>query len=154
MAAAGLLAAVTVITFASVILRYLFAWSIPDGFDLRRNLQGILIFWGIALTGYRGDHIGMDVIWGVLGPASRRVMDVFATLVTLGAMAAFAWMLLDKVVTTESDNVRTFDLQLPVWPFFLLAWIGIAAAVVLLVLRLWRVAAGTAAARAAASAAD
>jgi TRAP-type C4-dicarboxylate transport system permease small subunit len=140
--AASLLAAVTAITFVSVILRYLFSWSIPDGFDIGRNLLGILIFWGIALAGFRGDHIAVDILWNALGSRARRAMDLFATLVTLACMAVFAWMLAVKVISTAHDNVRTFDLQVPVWPYFLVGWLGIAAAVLLLVLRVWHLLTG------------
>ena len=143
MAAASLLAAVTAITFVSVILRYFFSWSIPDGFDAGRNLMGILIFWGMAVAGFRGDHISVDVLWSVMGPRLRRATDLFGSIVTLFAMAVFCWKLFDKVLGTAASNVRTFDLQLPVWPYFLTAWFGILAAVLLLALRLYWLATGT-----------
>jgi len=50
--------------FISVLLRYFFSLSIPDGLRLRRLLLGILIFWGIAATSYRGTHITVDLVWG------------------------------------------------------------------------------------------
>jgi TRAP-type C4-dicarboxylate transport system permease small subunit len=149
LAAGWLLAAVTAITFVSVVLRYLFAWSIPDGFDFGRNLLGILIFWGIALTGWRGDHITVDLVWGAFGKRAKRAIDVFADLVTLAAMAVFAWMTVDKVVATVASNVRTFDLRLPVWPFYAVAALGSMAAVLLLALRAFRVASGAMATHAA-----
>ena len=40
--------------FISVLLRYFFAIQIPDAYDFGRLLLGILIFWGIAATSYRG----------------------------------------------------------------------------------------------------
>jgi TRAP-type C4-dicarboxylate transport system permease small subunit len=149
LAAGWLLAAVTAITFVSVALRYVFSWSIPDGFDLGRNLLGILIFWGIALTGWRGDHITVDLVWGALGPKAKRTVDVFADLVTLAAMAVFAWMTVDKVLATATSNVRTFDLRLPVWGFYAVAALGSIGAVLLLALRVLRVASGTMATHAA-----
>jgi TRAP-type C4-dicarboxylate transport system permease small subunit len=138
--AAGFLAIVTALTFVSVVLRYVFHWSIPDSFDLSRNLLGILIFWGIAITSYRGDHITVDLLWGALPPRAQRALDVFASAVTLAGMAAFAWAMADKVVTTRESAETTYDLHLPVWPFYLLAWSGIAVAVLLLLVRLARVA--------------
>jgi TRAP-type transport system small permease protein len=143
LAAGWLLAAVTAITFVSVALRYVFSWSIPDGFDIGRNLLGILIFWGIALTGWRGDHITVDLVWSALGRRARRAIDIFADLVTLAAMGIFAWMTVDKVLATVAANVRTFDLRLPVWGFYAVAALGSIAAVLLLALRVFRVAAGT-----------
>ncbi|MBI3707362.1 MAG: TRAP transporter small permease [Proteobacteria bacterium] len=133
--AAGILAVVTANTFVSVILRYLFSWSIPDSYDFGRLLLGILIFWGIAVTSYRGEHITVDLVWGVAGPKLQRAMDVFANLVTLGAMAVLAWMMGDKVLSTRADHVLTFDLNLPTWIFYLVAWMPIAASIALLVAR-------------------
>ena len=47
--------------FISVLLRKFFDTSIPDSYDLGRNLLGILIFWGIAATSYRAfDDVGGD----------------------------------------------------------------------------------------------
>jgi hypothetical protein len=46
--------------------------------------------------------------------------------------------LFDKVTSTRDSNVSTFDLRLPVWPFFLVAWIGDVAAVLLIALRTYR----------------
>jgi hypothetical protein len=48
------------------------------------------------------------------------------------------YTLLDKVTSTRAANVLTYDLRLPVWPFFLVAWIGDVAAVLLIVVRTYR----------------
>ena len=37
--------------------------SIPDAYDFGPLLLGILIFWGIAATSYRGTHITVDLLW-------------------------------------------------------------------------------------------
>jgi TRAP-type transport system small permease protein len=133
--AAGFLAVVTLLTFVSVILRYFFSWSIPDSYDFTRLLLGILIFWGMAVASYRGDHITVDLLWSAAPPAAQRAMDVFAALVMLVAMATFTWMFAEKVLDTRADHVGTFDLRQPVWIYFFVAWIGLASAVLLLVLR-------------------
>ena len=135
MTAAGFLAAVTAITFVDVFLRYFFVWTIPDSYDFTRLLLGILIFWGMAAASYRGDHITVDLLWSASPSWAKRAMDVFAALVTLIGMATFTWMFAEKVINTRADNVGTFDLRQPVWIYYMIAWIGLAAAVVLLVLR-------------------
>ena len=43
-----------------------------------------------------------------------------------------------KVVSTRADNVLTFDLRLPTWPFFLVAWLGDVSAVLLIAVRTYR----------------
>ena len=68
--AGGFLAAVTALTFVSVVLRYAFSRAIPDSYDFSRDFLGILIFWGIAVTSYRGDHITVDLLYGAM-PRAR-----------------------------------------------------------------------------------
>ena len=124
--------------FVSVLLRYFFSVSIPDSYDFGRLLLGILIFWGIAATSYRGTHITVDLVWGAVGPRHQRMIDIFATLVLLFVVTVQSAMLFDKVRTTYADNVLTYDLNLPTWPFFAVAWAGDVSAVVLIAVRTYR----------------
>jgi TRAP-type transport system small permease protein len=124
--------------FITVVLRSTFNWSIPDSYDVGRMLLGILIFWGIAATSYRGTHITVDLVWANVGPGLRRVIDVFATLVLLFVVTVQTYTLFDKVATTRADNVLTFDLNLPTWPFFAVAWAGDVSAVLLIAVRTYR----------------
>jgi len=73
-------------------------------------LLGILIFWGIAATSYRGGHITVDLIWANVGPKYQRWIDVFATLVLLFVVTVQTWTLFDKVRGTYNDNVLTFEM--------------------------------------------
>ena len=124
--------------FISVLLRYFFAYSIPDSYDFGKLLLGILIFWGIAATSYRGTHITVDLVWSAMGRRGKRIIDVFATLVLLFVVAVQTYTLFDKVVQTRADHVLTFDLRIPTWPFALVAWIGDVSAVLLIAVRTWR----------------
>jgi TRAP-type C4-dicarboxylate transport system permease small subunit len=124
--------------FISVLLRKLFSVSIPESYDVGRFLLGILIFWGIAATSYRGTHITVDLVWTAASPRYKRWIDVFATSVLLCVVTTQTIMLLDKVVTTRADHVLTYDLNLPVWPFFLVAWLGDVSAVLLIAVRTFR----------------
>jgi len=124
--------------FVSVLLRNLFSIAIPDGYDFGRLLLGILIFWGIAATSYRGGHITVDLLWANVAPRRQRMIDVFATLVLLFVVSVQTYTLFDKVRGTYNDHVLTFDLRLPTWPFFALAWAGDVSAVVLIAIRTYR----------------
>src|SRR5215468_2767893 len=121
--------------FISVLLRYFFSIQIPDAYDFGRLLLGILIFWGIAATSYRGTHITVDLVWANVNERWQRYIDVFATLVLLFVVTVQTYTLFDKVVSTYRDHVLTFDLRLPTWPFFALAWAGDVSAVLLIVVR-------------------
>jgi len=124
--------------FVSVMLRYFFAVQIPDSYDFGRLLLGILVFWGIAATSYRGSHITVDLLYSNVGERMQRVIDVFATLVLLFVVTAQTYTLFDKVRGTYADHVLTFDLRLPVWPFYLVAWLGDVSAVLLIAVRTYR----------------
>jgi TRAP-type C4-dicarboxylate transport system permease small subunit len=136
--AAGFVGLVALDIFVSVLLRNIFNYAIPDSFDIGRMLLGILIFWGIAATSYRGTHITVDLVWGNVSPRYQRWIDVFATLVLLFVVTVQTWTLFDKVRGTYRDNVTTFDMHMPTWPFFAVAWIGDVSAVLLIAIRTYR----------------
>jgi TRAP-type C4-dicarboxylate transport system permease small subunit len=136
--AAGFVGIVAANNFIAVLLRNLFNYAIPDSFDIGRMLLGILIFWGIAATSYRGTHITVDLVWANVSPKYQRVIDVFATLVLLFVVTVQTWTLFDKVRGTYNDNVTTFDMHMPTWPFFAVAWAGDVSAVLLIAIRTYR----------------
>jgi len=123
--------------FLTVTLRYV-GIDIPDSYDFGMLLLGILIFWGIGATSYRGAHITVDLLWANVGPGWQRAIDIFATLVLLGVVAIHTYCLFDKVASTYQGNISTFSLRLPTWPFFAVAWLGDAAAVLLIGVRTYR----------------
>src|SRR5579883_3447858 len=124
--------------FISVLLRNFFSTAIPDAFQFGQFLLGVLIFWGIAATSYRGTHITVDLVWSNVGPRLQRVIDVFATLVLLFVVTVQTYTLFDKVATTRNDHVLTFELHWPVWPFYAVAWAGDVSAVLLIAIRTYR----------------
>ena len=77
----------------------------PTAYDFGRLLLGILIFWGIAATSYRGTHITVDLVWANVGRAGSASIDVFATLVLLFVVTVQTYTLFDKVRGTYDDNV-------------------------------------------------
>jgi TRAP-type transport system small permease protein len=123
--------------FITVVLRW-FDTSIPDSYNFGQFLLGILIFWGIAATSYRGTHITVDVVWANVGPKWQRVIDVFATLVLLFVVSVQTYTLFDKTLSTYYSNLETIELRLPVWPFFAVAWLGDISAVMLIAVRTYR----------------
>jgi TRAP-type C4-dicarboxylate transport system permease small subunit len=132
--AALLLLGVALLTAVNVALRDTLAFQIPDWFDGSRMLLCIALFWGIAVTTWRGGHICVDVVWEHLGPDGRRRLDVAATAISLSMLAPLAWMVWTKVATMGSQ--ATSDLRLPLAWFFAVAALGTTAAAVLCAARL------------------
>jgi TRAP-type C4-dicarboxylate transport system permease small subunit len=125
-------------TLTAVFMRKFFAVTIPDYYNFGQFMLGILIFWGIAATSYRGTHITVDLVWANATPKYQRFIDVFATLVLLFVVTVQTYTLFDKVAATRAEHIVTMDRQLPIWPFFLVSWIGDVSAVLLIAIRTWR----------------
>lgn len=132
--AALFLLLIALLTAGNVMLRDLFSVQIPDWFDGTKQLQGIALFWGIALATWRGSHICVDIVWEYLRPPARRVMDLLATLISLAFLAPMAWMVWIKVGGTGTQT--TSDLRLPLVWFYSIGAIGATVAAILAVLRL------------------
>ncbi len=139
--AASMLAAVTLLVVASAIGRYLLAWPVPDAFDLSRLLLGVAIIWGLTGLGFSGAHIKVDLLVTVLGHRARRVVNAFAWSALALFTALLVWKMWARVGNAWLGGDATMDLRLPHWPFFAAIWLGLVAALIATLWRLWLVAA-------------
>ncbi|HEX5515327.1 MAG TPA: TRAP transporter small permease subunit [Gammaproteobacteria bacterium] len=130
------LAAITAVIFISSLARYLFAAPIPDSHAISSLLLGVAVLWGLASVTWHDGHISVDIVWLLAGPRLRWFMDVCGLLLTGLFLALFAWMLLGRIETVLASGQYTVDLRLAIWPFYLMAWAGVVAAVVLCCARL------------------
>ncbi|MEJ7931337.1 TRAP transporter small permease [Ramlibacter sp. AN1015] len=138
--AAFFLLAIALLTAGNVLLRDVFSVQIPDWFDGARMLQGIALFWGVALTTYYGSHICVDLLWEHLGARGRRAIDLLATTVVLAFLAPMAWMVWVKVGSTGTQG--TMDLRLPLVWFYGVAAVGAVLAALLAAVRIFFLATG------------
>jgi TRAP-type C4-dicarboxylate transport system permease small subunit len=139
--AGSFLLAIALLTFGSVLLRYVFATQIPDWFDFSKLFQGIAIFWGIACVCFRNEHIMVDLLWEKSNDERKRQIDLAATAILLMFLLLMAWMLGAKVIQSAQSTQATSDLRLPIGPFHVAAWLGVVAAVVTTIFRfinVWR----------------
>lgn len=132
------LAVITVLIFVSALARYLFAWPIPDAHDLSSLFLGIAILWGLACVSWRNDHIAVDIVWLVCPRWLQRAMDILGQLLVALFIGLFAWKLLERIDSVMAAGEYTMDLRLAIWPFYALAWLGVLAALLLTLARLWQ----------------
>jgi TRAP-type C4-dicarboxylate transport system permease small subunit len=160
MAAGIFLAAVTVLVFVNVMLRggstglgdflnwvsgredLKFVLTIPEWYHLSCLALGVCVFWGIAATSYRNDHIKVDILWDWVGPHGKRLIDIFATGALFIFLLVFAYMLGVKVMSGYASGEATYDLRLKLWPFHLVMALGILFATLLIAVRLFRLVRG------------
>ncbi len=75
---AGLLGAMTIITFANVIARYFFNSNILWALEATVFLFGWLVLLGASYAVKKGIHLGVDAVVNILAPAPRRIMGLVA----------------------------------------------------------------------------
>ncbi|XDA96967.1 TRAP transporter small permease [Sulfitobacter sp. LCG007] len=127
---------VTILVVASALGRYLFAFPLPDAFDMSRLLLGAAIMWGFASVGYRGSHIKVDIVAEMLPLRRRRWIDAFAWSVLLIFTALLAWKMFGRVHSAAVSGEATMDLRLPAWPMMGLIWLGVLVSIPAIMTRL------------------
>lgn len=136
----GLLFVVMVLITASAFSRYVFNAPLLDSDDISRLLLLPAIFFGLAAACYHGDHILVDLIWDSLGPTSKRVVDRFATIMMILIVGVMAYAAVGRVMDIRASQVGTYEMRIPLWPFFAVACVGLILSTVVLV---WRLFAGS-----------
>lgn len=135
-AAAVFLLVITALTFTAVMLRYVVQVPFPGSFDVSRLLLGVAIFWGIAVGAYRREHIQVDLFWQVLPKRARKIVDLFGDIIFAAFMGLFSWMLYQQVLRVKGSGQTTFELSIPLWPFYAVAWAGIVLCFLVLLVRI------------------
>jgi C4-dicarboxylate transporter DctQ subunit len=112
---AFLLAAMTLITFAQVIARYVFNYSFVWALELVTFLFAWLIFLGMSYGVRVGSHIGVDALVKALGRRSARAVSAVAALLCIaysiiGLVGSWRY-----VSTMHMIGTLAQDLPIPVW---------------------------------------
>ncbi len=128
---AACLAAMVVLVFGNVVLRYAFNSGITMSEELSRWFFVWLTFLGAVVALREHTHLGTDILIGRLGPAARKVCRAFTYLVMLG----ICWMLFRGAIEQTKIN---WDVSAPSSGFSMAIFYGsgvvfsISAALVLI----------------------
>lgn len=120
----ALLAAMVVMVFGNVVLRYAFNSGITVSEELSRWAFVWLTFLGAVIAVRENGHLGTDLLVGRLGPTGRKVCLAIAE--TL--MIYTAWLIFSGSLAQTRINL---DVQAPVsgWPMGLVYAAGVVFAV-------------------------
>lgn len=128
---------IMVVIATTTVTRYLFNWPIPDGDSLARMLLAVVVFWGFAAACLHGEHIQLDLFTERLPPRPRALVYRLTAALMFGAVATATWAAWHRIGDLRASGEITYDLGLPLWPFYALAFLGlVAASLVLLVVLL------------------
>jgi len=102
------------LTFADVVLRYLFNKPIGGAYDLTQVMLLGLVFGSLPIVSLRGMHITTDMIDRLLSERTRRVVARavhILWIVTLLALARLVWIKAG-VISEAGDTTQTLELKL------------------------------------------
>lgn len=96
------------LVFCNAMLRYIFAASYPPSEEWARFLFIYITFFGSIEAFYRRKHIAVDMFVDLLHGASRKTIDIIASLIGIIVMALLLWGGVGYVMTTyDQESVAT-----------------------------------------------
>jgi C4-dicarboxylate transporter DctQ subunit len=137
-----LLAAMTLLTFTQVVLRYVFQSGLFWALEATTYLFGWLVMFGMSYGVKVGSHIGVDILVKTLSPAAQRAVGVLAGLLCMlyaGIIFYGAYEYVDKMYML---GIEAEDIALPRWLLLIILPIGFALLFLRLAQATWRILAG------------
>jgi len=106
--------------FYGVIMRYIFndpkAWV--------EEVVRYIIIWGVflgfAIALRNNRHIQVDLVYDKLSPTGRKVMDYFATIVSMLFCVIYTYYGATLVIHRYASNMVSMDVGIPMWIIYLI----------------------------------
>ncbi len=126
-AASTILLAMMLLTFVDVVARYGFNRPLRGAFEVTELLLLVLIFAGLPLVSYAGEHALMDFIDRLLGPGVRSRLEQAVHVLCAATMALLAWLTWLKADRIWAYRDATDVLRIVYGPFvyFMAVMIGL-----------------------------
>ncbi len=114
---AAVLFGMMMLTFADVIMRYVFNASMRGAFEITELLMVILIYAGLPVVSRHNLHVTTDLIDRFLTPRVRRVFDVIGQLICAAVLFGAAWLIWIKAGKLAALRDTTAALHIKLAPF-------------------------------------
>jgi len=112
------------LVFYNAFLRYVFRSSFAPSEEWARFLFMFITFYGAIEAFYRHKHIAVDMFVGLFSGATRKTLDIIASLLALGALVLLFWggsVLVIQMIDTKSVatgvNMGVISAALPIMAF-------------------------------------
>jgi len=130
--ASVLLFAMMLVTFVDVVGRYFFGHSLNGAYELTEVLLGLVVFAGLPIVTWRGEHVTVDLLTSRLPARPRITLARLTAAVTALVLAVLAWRLGSTAHDLLGYGDATVFLGIPLGPvagvMAALAGVGAAAA--------------------------
>lgn len=125
-----LLAAVTLLTTADVVGRYLFNRPVSGAFELTEVLMALLIFAAVPLVSMRHEHIAVDLLDPVIPARLRGIQHRVIQVASAVILGVLAWVMVDQARQSALDRLATDTLRVPLAPVLYFGALAILVAAV------------------------
>ena len=112
------------ITVIDVLIRTFFNETILGIVELTEMMMPVIGFLGIAWCALQGGHVAVDILVSSLSEGKQKIFDIFNYLLAAGVTFLIGWHTLQQVFFIKQLNVVTDSLDMPKYPFMLIAAIG------------------------------
>lgn len=110
-----MLAAMTLLTFTQVVMRYVFNHGWTWALELTTVFFAVMIFVGISYGVRVGAHIGIDALVSRLQPTTRRAVSIGVVLLCLLYAGIVIYGSMIYVSKMREVGVELEDLPIPIW---------------------------------------
>lgn len=124
------------LTVADITGRSAFNNPVPGTVEVTQMALVVVVFLAVAHSEDMGDHITIDLIYERLGKVGKRILDVFADVVTLVIVSLLAFQLYQFAQRNVDSGAETPVLEWPVWPFVYIAAFGMGLYAISTVMRI------------------
>lgn len=124
------------LTVADIIGRSAIRRPVPGTVEMTGMILVVVVFMAVAHSEDMGDHITIDLLYERAGNRLRLFLDVFADVLTIAVVALLSYQLYQFTLRNQASGAETPVLDLPVWPFVLVAAVGSAFYLLSSVMRL------------------
>lgn len=125
------------VVVADVALRFMFNLPVRGAYDVVSVCLLIMVFFGIAPVVYRGKEIVIDLVDTALPPTALRGLRTIAAFMAICVLLFIAWSMYGPTLDAWRYGDRSLELNLPIWMFWVAAFIGLAGVIWASVAALW-----------------
>ncbi|MCW5770419.1 MAG: TRAP transporter small permease [Rhodospirillaceae bacterium] len=134
-----LLAAMTLLTFTQVVLRYVFNSGLVWALEANTYMFAWMVLFGMSYGVRRGSHIGVDIVVKATSPPMQRLIGLGAAALAMAYAALLGWGGYGYVMRMHAIGVEAEDIPVERWILLLILPIGFALLFLRLLQLAWRI---------------
>lgn len=120
----GFLAVMMFMTGIDVVMRYIFNRPISGAYELTELMMVILVFFGLAYTQIKKEHVAVDLVFNRFAPKMKTISSCVSYFLCLSLFVVMTWQSIKQVQSKWNSGLVTGTLGIPLWPFYLITAVG------------------------------